>query len=82
MAANGRMATYTVDSVYSSVIHYLRAVEALGSHGDGKAVIAKMKALPTDDKLMGRGSVRVDGRKIHPMYLFEVKKPEESKAPL
>jgi branched-chain amino acid transport system substrate-binding protein len=79
LQANGRMVTYTVVGVYSSVIHYLRAVEALGSHGDGRAVIAKMKELPTDDKLMGKGSVRIDGRKIHPMYLFEVKKPEESK---
>jgi branched-chain amino acid transport system substrate-binding protein len=79
LEANGRMATYTVVGVYSSVIHYLRAIEALGSHSDGKAVIAKMKELPTDDKLMGKGSVRMDGRKIHPMYLFEVKKPEESK---
>jgi len=79
LAANGRMVTYTVVGVYSSVIHYLRAVEALGSHGDGRAVIAKMKELPTDDKLMGQGKVREDGRKIHPMYLFEVKKPEESK---
>jgi branched-chain amino acid transport system substrate-binding protein len=80
-AALGRMPGYTVVGVYSSVIHYLRAVEALGSHADGKAVIAKMKELPTDDKLMGKGYVRIDGRKIHPMYLFEVKKPEESKAP-
>jgi len=79
LAANGRMVTYTVVGVYSSVIHYLRAVEALGSHSDGRAVIAKMKELPTDDKLMGKGNVREDGRKIHPMYLFEVKKPEESK---
>jgi len=51
----------------------------LGNHSDGRAVIAKMKELPTDDKLMGKGNVREDGRKIHPMYLFEVKKPEESK---
>jgi branched-chain amino acid transport system substrate-binding protein len=80
-AALGRMPGYTVVGVYSAVIHYLRAVEALGSHADGKAVIAKMKELPTEDRLMGKGYVRVDGRKIHPMYLFEVKKPEESKAP-
>jgi branched-chain amino acid transport system substrate-binding protein len=80
-AALGRMPGYTVVGVYSAVIHYLRAVEALGSHADGKAVVAKMKELPTDDKLMGKGSVRVDGRKIHPMYLFEVKRPEESKEP-
>src|SRR6516162_6224990 len=75
------MPGYTVVGVYSAVIHYLRAVEALGSHADGKAVIAKMKELPTEDKLMGKGYVRIDGRKLHPMYLFEVKKPEESKAP-
>jgi branched-chain amino acid transport system substrate-binding protein len=81
VAALGRMPGYTVVGVYSTVIHYLRAVEALGSHADGKAVVAKMKELPTDDKLMGKGSVRVDGRKIHPMYLFEVKRPEESKEP-
>ena len=80
-AALGRMPGYTVVGVYSAVIHYLRAVEALGSHADGKAVIAKMKELATEDRLMGKGYVRIDGRKIHPMYLFEVKKPEESKAP-
>jgi branched-chain amino acid transport system substrate-binding protein len=67
--------------VYSAVTHYLKAVEALNSHADGKAVVAKMKEMPTDDPLFGQGTVRVDGRKIHPMYLFEVKKPAESKAP-
>ena len=80
-AAHGRMPSYTVVGVYSAVFHYLRAVEALGSHADGKAMVAKMKELPTEDKLMGKGSVRIDGRKIDPMYLFEVKKPEESKGP-
>jgi branched-chain amino acid transport system substrate-binding protein len=80
-AALGRMPGYTVVGVYSAVIHYLRAVETLGTHADGKAVIAKMKELPSEDRLMGKGYVRIDGRKIHPMYLFEVKKPEESKAP-
>ena len=67
--------------VYSAVTHYLKAVEALKSDADGKAVVAKMKELPTDDKLFGKGTVRADGRKIHPMYLVEVKKPTESKAP-
>ncbi len=67
--------------VYSAVTHYLKAVEALKSDADGKAVVAKMKELPTDDKLFGKGTVRADGRKIHPMYLFEVKKPAESKGP-
>ena len=67
--------------VYSAVLHYLKAVEALKSDADGAKVVAKMKEMPTDDKLFGKGSIRADGRKIHPMYLFEVKKPEESKAP-
>ncbi len=40
-----------------------------------------MKSMPTDDKLFGKGEIRQDGRKVHDMYLFEVKKPEESKAP-
>src|SRR3954454_19666335 len=67
--------------VYSAVLHYLRAVEALKSDADGKAIVAKMKEMPTDDPLFGKGTVRADGRKIHPMYLFEVKKPAESKGP-
>jgi branched-chain amino acid transport system substrate-binding protein len=67
--------------VYSAVMHYLKAVEALKSDADGAAVVKKMKEMPTDDKLFGKGEVRADGRKIHPMYLFEVKKPAESKGP-
>jgi branched-chain amino acid transport system substrate-binding protein len=67
--------------VYSAVTHYLKAVEALKSDADGKALVAKMKELPADDKLFGKGTVRADGRKIHPMYLVEVKKPAESKGP-
>ncbi len=67
--------------VYSAVTHYLKAVAELKSDADGKAVVAKMKSMPTDDKLLGKGTIRADGRKIHPMYLFEVKKPEESKGP-
>ena len=66
--------------VYSGVLHYLKAVEALKGD-DGTKVIAKMKEIPTDDPLFGKGTVRVDGRKIHPAYLFEVKKPAESKGP-
>ena len=66
--------------VYASVLHYLKAVEALKSD-DGTKVIAKMKETPTDDALFGKGTIRVDGRKIHPAYLFEVKKPSESKGP-
>ena len=64
--------------VYSAVTHYLKAVEALKSD-DGTKVVAQMKAMPTDDPLFGRGSVRADGRKIHPAYLVEVKKPAESR---
>ena len=67
--------------VYSAVTHYLKAVTELKSDADGKAVVAKMKAMATDDKLFGKGTIRADGRKIHPMYLFEVKKPAESKGP-
>ena len=68
--------------VYSSLIHYFKALEALGGNPhDGRAVVAKMKEMPTDDPLFGKGSVRADGRKIHPAYLFEVKKPADSKYP-
>jgi branched-chain amino acid transport system substrate-binding protein len=73
--------TMVTAGVYSAVLHYLKALEALKSDADGKAVVAKMKELPTDDILFGKGTVRADGRKIHPMYLFEVKKPAESKGP-
>jgi len=66
--------------VYSATLHYLKAVEALKSD-DGTKVIAKMKEMPTDDPLFGKGTIRPDGRKVHPAYLFEVKKPSESKAP-
>ena len=76
----GAMPTMAQAGVYSAVLHYLKAVDALKSD-DGTAVIAKMKALPTDDPLFGKGVIRQDGRKIHPMYLFEVKKPSESKGP-
>jgi branched-chain amino acid transport system substrate-binding protein len=67
--------------VYGAVLHYLRAVDALESSTDGKAVVNKMKELPTDDPLFGKGTIRADGRKLHNMYLFEVKKPDESKYP-
>ena len=77
----GNMPTMVQAGVYSAVPHYLKAVEALKSDADGKAVVAKMKELPTDDPLFGKGTIRADGRKIHDMFLFEVKKPEESKGP-
>ena len=65
--------------VYSATTHYLRTVISLNNASDGKAVVAKMKELPTEDPLFGKGTIRVDGRKIHPVYLYEVKKPTESK---
>ncbi|MFG1422291.1 ABC transporter substrate-binding protein [Xanthobacter sp. VTT E-85238] len=67
--------------VYGSVLHYLKAVEAIGSAEDGAKVVAKMKEMPTDDPLFGKGYIRADGRKMHPMYLFQVKTPAESKYP-
>ncbi|WP_434033872.1 ABC transporter substrate-binding protein [Cupriavidus sp. a3] len=78
-ANNGKFPTMAQAGTYSAVIHYLKAVTAMKADGDGGAVVAKMKAMPTDDKLFGKGSIREDGRKIHPLYLFEVKKPSESK---
>jgi len=79
--SKGNMPTMVHAGVYSSVLHYLKAVAALKDDSDGKAVVAKMKELPTDDPLFGQGTVRADGRKIHDVYLFEVKKPAESKGP-
>jgi branched-chain amino acid transport system substrate-binding protein len=77
---NGKYPTMDHAGVYSAVLHYLKAVEA-GKTDDGGKVIAQMKKMPTDDPLFGKGQVRQDGRKIHPVYLFEVKKPSESKYP-
>ena len=68
---------------YASVLHYLKAVKELGverAKRNGREVIELMKKMPTDDDCFGQGSIRADGRKIHPAYLFEVKKPEESKS--
>jgi branched-chain amino acid transport system substrate-binding protein len=66
---------------YAATLHYLKAVKAAGGAADGKAVVDKMKELPTDDPLFGKGTIRIDGRKLHPMYLFEVKAPQDSKYP-
>ena len=75
----GKKPTSYQAGVYASTLHYLKAVAALHSARDGAAVVAKMKELPTDDPLFGKGTIRPDGRKIHPMYLFEAKAPAESK---
>ena len=80
-ANKGNMPTMVQAGVYSAVMHYLKAVHELKTDADGAAVVAKMKSMPTDDKLFGKGSIRADGRKIHDMYLFEVKKPADSKGP-
>jgi branched-chain amino acid transport system substrate-binding protein len=77
---NGAYPTMVQAGVYSSVLHYLKAVQALKGD-DGTKVVAEMKKLPTDDPLFGKGVVRADGRKLHPAYLVEVKKPSESKGP-
>ena len=80
-AANGgKFPTMVHAGVYSAVLHYLKAVEAIKSD-DGTKVVEQMKKMPTDDPLFGKGTVRADGRKVHPAYLVEVKKPSESKGP-
>jgi branched-chain amino acid transport system substrate-binding protein len=65
--------------VYSGTLHYLKAVDKLGSAEDGKAVVAAMKAIPIDDSLFGKGQIREDGRAVHAMYLLQVKAPAQSK---
>jgi branched-chain amino acid transport system substrate-binding protein len=77
----GKFPTMVQAGVYSGTLHYLKAVAATKSAADGKAVVAKMKETPTDDPLFGKGVVRADGRKTHDVFLFEVKKPSESKYP-
>ncbi len=78
--SGGKMPTMVQAGVYASVLHYLKAIDAAKSK-ESAAVMTKMKDLPTDDPLFGKGQVRADGRVTHDMYLFEVKKPEESKGP-
>lgn len=77
----GKMPTMVQAGVYAGLLHYLKAVDALQADGDGAKVVAEMKKMPTEDTLFGKGTIRADGRKIHPAYLFEVKKPGESKYP-
>lgn len=77
-AFGGLKPTMTQAGVYSSVLHYLRAVAATGST-DGRVVADKMRELPINDPIMRNASIRPDGRVIHDMYLYQVKKPEESR---
>ncbi|HZE54593.1 MAG TPA: ABC transporter substrate-binding protein [Bradyrhizobium sp.] len=82
LSPKGTMPSMTVAGLYSGVLHYLKTLEAMGGNPhDGAKVVAKMKDLPSDDALFGKGAIRADGRKLIPAYLFEVKKPEESKYP-
>jgi branched-chain amino acid transport system substrate-binding protein len=67
--------------VYAATLHYLKGVEKAGGATDGRAVVEAMKSIPTDDPLFGQGTIRADGRKMHPMYLLQVKTPAESKGP-
>src|SRR6187200_1665774 len=78
----GKWPTMIHAGVYAGITHYLKAAVALkGNLSDGKAVVAQMKSMPTEDQLFGKGTIRPDGRKIHPAYLLEVKKPSDSKYP-
>src|SRR6476620_3501553 len=82
LASKNAMPSMTQAGNSAMVLHYLKAMEALGGNpNDGAKVVAKMKELPTDDTLFGKGPLRADGRRLIPAYLFEVKKPEESKGP-
>jgi branched-chain amino acid transport system substrate-binding protein len=80
LSPKGAMPSMDGAGVYASVLHYLKALDARGSNPhDGAKVVAKMKQIPTDDPVFGKGELRADGRHIIPAYLFEVKKPEELK---
>jgi len=79
-AKNHAMPTMAQAGVASSILHYLKILDAIGGNPhDGAEVVAKMKEVPSDDPLFGKGTIRADGRKIHPAYVFEVKQPGESK---
>ncbi|ACL55837.1 ABC transporter substrate-binding protein [Methylobacterium nodulans] len=80
---SGRYPTMNQAGTYAAVLHWMKAIDALDKTKarDGGAVVTQMKAMPTDDPLFGKGSIRADGRTIHDLYLFEVKGPGESKAP-
>jgi branched-chain amino acid transport system substrate-binding protein len=75
-----RMPTMNQAATYSATLHYLKAVQAAGTKGT-KPVLAKMRETPVRDAFTDNGVLREDGRMVHSMFLLEVKKPEESKAP-
>jgi branched-chain amino acid transport system substrate-binding protein len=69
---------------YSALLHYLKTVKEIGparAKASGRATVDAMKAMPTDDDCFGQGTIRRDGRKLHPTYLFNVKSPAESRSP-
>jgi len=74
----GHMPTMIQAGLYSATMHYLKAIDAIGTD-DATKVMAQMKATPINDFFAKNGKIRIDGRMVHDMYLFEVKKPEESK---
>ena len=79
---NSAPPTMVQAGVYSGLIHYFKALDALGGNPhDGIKVVEKMKSIPTEDPLFGKGAIQPNGRTIHSAYLFEVKKPSESKGP-
>ena len=79
---NGQVPTMPQAGTYSGTLHFLKTAAALdGDLADGAKVVAKMRAVPKDDPLFGKGEIRIDGRAIHPVYLFQAKTPAESKGP-
>jgi branched-chain amino acid transport system substrate-binding protein len=82
--AEGNYPAMSHAGCYAGTLHYLKTVAAMGvseAKQSGGATVARMKAMPTEDDCFGAGTIREDGRKLHPVYLFEVKKPSESKGP-
>jgi branched-chain amino acid transport system substrate-binding protein len=80
----GRMPNMLQAGDYSAITHTLKAVQAIGldrARASGRALIAQMKAMPVEDVAYGEGTIRADGRKLNPMYLFQVKSPAESHYP-
>lgn len=65
--------------MYSATQHLMKAAAGGVDVADGRAVVAAMKAIPTDDAIYGRGTIRADGRKLHPVHLFQTKAPAESR---
>ena len=74
----GHMPTMIQAGLYSATMHYLKAIETIGTD-EAPKVMAQMRAMPINDFFAKNGKIRIDGRMVHDMYLFEVKKPDESK---